>query len=667
MSPLFMKGLRFKIFLIIVGYSMVSVLMLFITWRHFNSKAEIADIGNQFRRLSFEVFKDLNNQENFFIYEPQNQEFFQTGQSEYFSSHLLQVRGLNQEFQNIENQLVSLGYENDSLLQNCQIFLLQSSGSFQASVSIMEELGGAETGAIGKMNSSFEAIMSLDDKPTIELLKLRELEKNYLLSNDEKDKVKVLSKIETLLEQNSKGRQNNSDFADWKLGLRRYKNDLNAVIDLCGALGMKSRTGMIGEHDASIKTFLNYLNLFESDLNKWQKVRLERMNQLFYGLIAVYLLMSVYFGFILSKRTASGLYKLNKHILAYISNHFESTDTDELESIDDEVSSLSRSFILLETELREHLDTVQMKVDERTHELQLKHEELTSVMEKMKYAQRIQNAMLPSEMEMNHSWKDHFVLYKAKDIVSGDFYWSYNSKTWKSTKQYFALGDCTGHGVPGAFMSVLGANTLNDIMRKSASVYPYEILVELNSRLCKSLRRTGINGVTDGMDIGICMIDEEKQLLYFSGALISLVYIKDGVVLELEPDRASIGGEFAKDGFVYNQHVLPLDAMENIYMFSDGIVDQFGGPKGKKLKKKNLKEILLECQGQTMVVQKERINEAFDNWKGLGEQIDDISMFGLNVDFFKKDEMGRHKDEPELSPVSSTFDLLNQMVSRKKS
>ena len=172
--------------------------------------------------------------------------------------------------------------------------------------------------------------------------------------------------------------------------------------------------------------------------------------------------------------------------------------------------------------MKVHLDNVQDEVDRRTKQVQIKHGELLVVNEKIreqntdiiasiKYAQRIQNAMLPSEMEMNHVWKDHFIFYRPKDIVSGDFYWSYTTKSWKSNKVYFALGDCTGHGVPGAFLSVLGANTLNNIMSKASAIYPYEILVELNSRLRDSLCRTGLNGVSDGMDIGLCMIDEENN------------------------------------------------------------------------------------------------------------------------------------------------------------
>ena len=158
-----MKGLRFKIFLIIIAYSIVSLLMLTLTWNHFTSKSKIADVGNQLRAISFEVFKDLNNQENFFIQEQQNQKFFDTGESEYFRNHLKIERELDAAFKGLEVQLFELGYTQNSHLQDCQKFLLKSSGSFQVSVSMLSDLGRSNEGAIGKMNYSFQTLLNYDE------------------------------------------------------------------------------------------------------------------------------------------------------------------------------------------------------------------------------------------------------------------------------------------------------------------------------------------------------------------------------------------------------------------------------------------------------------------------------------------------------------------------
>lgn len=279
--------------------------------------------------------------------------------------------------------------------------------------------------------------------------------------------------------------------------------------------------------------------------------------------------------------------------------------------------------------------------EEITYQKNIIEDKNKDILSSITYAQRIQKAILPSYSKLNKYLPDMFILYRPKDIVSGDFYW------FMPIEQtiLFAVVDCTGHGVPGAFMSIVGDNGLNQAVNQETKNNPGLILDLLNEKV-KSALHTEEERIRDGMDVALCSFDKQLSVLNFSGANNPLYIIREkskaaidfadrlvelnGYVLYEIKGTSQPIGEYEKEiSFTNNTiSVLPGDS---IYIFSDGYADQFGGDEGKKLKYKVFKEILLSIQSYTMEEQKQKLEQYFDDWKNGYEQIDDVCVMGVRI------------------------------------
>ncbi len=293
----------------------------------------------------------------------------------------------------------------------------------------------------------------------------------------------------------------------------------------------------------------------------------------------------------------------------------------------------------------QQLSSLNQELQQRKEQIELAHNELRS---SIAYAERIQKSILPKNENLKLLVKDAFLIYYPKDIVSGDFYW------WIETekKKYIAVADCTGHGVPGAFMSMLGITLLYNIIKTHPFLLPGEILNLLREGVIKALSQKSKNKQKDGMDIALLAMDKKSKDFEYAGAnnpcyvvveKNSQIHCKTNcerikyfeeendnyVLIELRPDKMPIGiyekmDNFSTITFSYDKDVL-------IYLFSDGYADQFGGERGKKFKYKSLKKLLLSLASYEMQKQKEIIEKTFVTWKGNNEQVDDVSILGVRL------------------------------------
>ena len=247
-----------------------------------------------------------------------------------------------------------------------------------------------------------------------------------------------------------------------------------------------------------------------------------------------------------------------------------------------------------------------------------------TIVDSLNYARRIQQAVLPDPGLLDTLCKEHFIFYRPRDIVSGDFYWIKQIKNFI----FIAAADCTGHGVPGAFMSILGVSLLNEILGKSKLDQPNEILNRLRKKIKSSLHQTGAdNDQKDGMDMALCMIDTETSELQFAGAFNPLYLIRNGELHEYKGDRQPIA--IYENEISFTNHTINIQNNDIIYIFSDGFADQIGGPKDKKFKIQNFKQLLLEINANSMERQFEIIEKTFNDWKGNNEQLDDVLIVGM--------------------------------------
>lgn len=301
----------------------------------------------------------------------------------------------------------------------------------------------------------------------------------------------------------------------------------------------------------------------------------------------------------------------------------------------------------MQQERNKLLEELELRVEERTKLLSLANEALAEEMNKseeatkqmaqknkemtdsIQYARRIQKAVLPKVENFYSMFSESFVFSKARDIVSGDFLWMHD----KGDKQIIALIDCSGHGVPGAFMSIIGNDLLEKIIADESENRPSVILQKLEDRLIVALRNGGsAEDVKDGMDIGICVIDKTKNKISFSGAYRSLFFRdKTGVLQEVPGNPFSIGGGVNGRRKDFKLETFSFEPGTIFYMSSDGYYSQFGGENGKKFMKSRFRETLAQISRQPVEQQKELLAKTFDEWKGANEQVDDVLVVGFRV------------------------------------
>jgi serine phosphatase RsbU (regulator of sigma subunit) len=265
------------------------------------------------------------------------------------------------------------------------------------------------------------------------------------------------------------------------------------------------------------------------------------------------------------------------------------------------------------------------RIEKLKTQVEYRHKE---IIDSVHYAKKIQQAILPSQELVSALLPDSFVFFNPKNIVSGDFFWVHRID--EHTVLYAAV-DCTGHGVPGAFMSIMGYHLLEQIVVKNQLDQPSLILNELTKSVIKSLKQTNeLGSVKDGMDIALCKIDFQNYTLEYAGAHNSLYLIRNGSLTETKADRKSVGISASKS-IEFSNHTMNLEKGDCLYIFSDGYVDQKGGPENTKFFYQPFKELLLEIHQESMQKQKQKLQSVISEWKGDKGQIDDMLIIGLRI------------------------------------
>lgn len=301
----------------------------------------------------------------------------------------------------------------------------------------------------------------------------------------------------------------------------------------------------------------------------------------------------------------------------------------------------------------------QVEIERKNKMLSLQNYEITlqnnnfadinkDITDSIEYAQRIQSAMLPTSERIKQSFPEHFILFMPKDVVSGDFYWfgEVYPKTKKLdnlakdrrtlTKQknpqlIIAAIDCTGHGVPGAFMSLIGNELLNDIINKRGIVDPALVLQELHKSIRLALNQE-VTDNKDGMDMALCMIDKEKKLLHFAGAYNPVILVQNNKTHVLKGDNNPVGGWHSQgEERSFKTQTVPIQNNDIIYLYSDGYQDQFGGENGKKLMKSHFKDLLFSVHHESMDKQKQLLQDFIEKWMIGHRQVDDIMVIGVKL------------------------------------
>ena len=319
--------------------------------------------------------------------------------------------------------------------------------------------------------------------------------------------------------------------------------------------------------------------------------------------------------------------KIGHPVLQGLRTNFEKFKTGELQVFSQEIKFGNRHY---DQRLRFMADgnvirMFSIDITEMKRAEEIIKEKNKDITDSINYARKIQQSILPTEEILKNNYPDSFVLYKPKDIISGDFYWYMNVGDYL----LFACADCTGHGVPGALMSMIGSNFMTDIVNEKEITSPDLVLSELDKRVRKALRQD-VEDSKDGMDVAFCALHKGKKILHYAGANRPLILIRKGELTEYAPSKHPIGGQHASEK-KFTDNKIQLEAGDCLYLSTDGYADQFGGPKGKKLMKKNFYTLLQQIHAKPMPEQSNLLLKIMEDWRGELEQVDDVLVMGIRI------------------------------------
>ncbi len=288
------------------------------------------------------------------------------------------------------------------------------------------------------------------------------------------------------------------------------------------------------------------------------------------------------------------------------------------------IAFINLGFIILFNRAYLYMQLQQSKIEEKNKEIASKSKDIT---DSINYAKRIQHAVLPQEESIYKNLSSSFIFYKPKDIVSGDFFWYYEIN---KDEFIFVCADCTGHGVPGAFMTVIGSSLLNQTVIDNKVNKPSTILFELDRQINFTLKQqeNSVLTVQDGMDLTLIKVNKLTRELIIASAKRPVILVRDKKIQEFKGSKFSLGGMLTGTK-VFEETIINYKAGDYLYMFTDGYVDQFGGQSEKKFSSKRLRDLLLEINNNPITKQKEVLVDSLKNWQGSLEQVDDILVIGI--------------------------------------
>lgn len=280
-----------------------------------------------------------------------------------------------------------------------------------------------------------------------------------------------------------------------------------------------------------------------------------------------------------------------------------------------------KKFFDKENIIKKQIQEAHLELREKNHK----------ILDSINYAKKIQNAILPTDNQLKKQLPNSFVFYEPRDIVSGDFYWL-NTMSNDGNKIIIAAADCTGHGVPGALMSMLGNSALNMVVKQKGITKPSDILFEIRKEIIRVLNESDDgNSTNDGMDIALVSIDKSTNTIEYAGAFNPLYIVRDNEVIQYKATRQPIGSYWKKNDKPFENNLVQYQENDVVYIFSDGYADQFGGLDGKKLGGKKFRQILTDIASKPMDEQRQILDDKLREWRGSNEQLDDVLVIGFKV------------------------------------
>jgi serine phosphatase RsbU (regulator of sigma subunit) len=527
------------------------------------------------------------------------------------------------------------------------------------------------------MRQAVHELEATSELNLVQILMSRRHEKDYILRQDPV----YLKKHNEVIQQIRQDIYINTELSSERKNeiteiVERYVSSFEQVAAFERLIGLKSNTGLIKKINSQTEKLIYELEKFKAIAENTQRKKNDRLYVSIIIFWFIYILIAIYLSVKIAERFTRSISTLSSRINYFVNSNFTARFTMENSTTIEEVGKLWNNFIKMENEIVEYIELFKEKVYEKTLELSEKNKQISiqneelavqkefsefknkDLIDGLRYGWRIQQALLPTSSRLLKQIEKGFVYFSPKDIVSGDIYWTFKSKNKNRNDAIFSVVDCTGHGVPGAFMSILAINAINYAVLNKKAKSPSKILEITNNYVFKTMKyyNSGLGDyqIRDGMDMILCSLDRTKQLLQFSGANRPLFIVRkeenavsltldlgedeyrkaniNGMILfEVLPTKKTVGTQIEKESKLFKNRDLRVEKNDMIYLTSDGYADQFGGPKGKKYMLKRLKNLLTLIYELNELEQKEIIQQSLIDWKGEEDQVDDITIMGVRV------------------------------------
>lgn len=666
------KRLRYKLLLAFLSIFLILLAAfsgsLFIYSKKMNVTRTIRNIDDA-RILAFKNFK---LSDDFLTYEVENEEYFKT-----------EVSRITKEIEYNYFEIVYKLEKNKNYLETAQPALAYYVGAiihaekeyierFNTLEQLVLKRGFKDYGIEGRMRLYAHKLMQVKDQAIeTKVLMLRRHEKDFIIRKDAQYFMKFLQvsrDLQNFVRQNKPRTEIYIDLENTILNYRKYFTD---YFNVQNEIGITENEGVLYRLNDKYKEIDRLFDREKLSSLKVEEQYAATLKYYYIVLILFSVILALVFSFFYSWQISNRAINLKNSIEAYINSGFREMPVMDKEIKITELEVIARGFTKMAKEIDTYINFFKQKVEERTAEItrqkekiqrqkQLLSEKNRSLTDSILYAERIQKAILPPVQHFKSEFTDSFIFYQPRDIVSGDFYWmqvvntkkeerpvlelegSYAgredfmrhepSHTLYGKKVLFAVADCTGHGVPGAFMSIVGHNHLDKIVNEYGLSSPSVVLNRLNTGILSTLRQDAQDQATlkDGMEIALCAYDPEKRTLRFAGANKSIYLVRKGHLYEFKGNKKPIGVVDARlRSLKYEDIEIKIQKEDRIYLFTDGYQDQFGGRHDKKFKTKNFKSLLLQTADLGMDEQLEMVKNNFYAWKGKNFQVDDILVTGI--------------------------------------
>lgn len=653
------QQIKYKILLVSI-LSILSVLIILLSNYKINSLNHKKE--NQLESLTeLTIFMGQVNglEKDFFSYEVINPTFYQTGVSPV-------LKKCNSTFKELEYKLIDFSSNlSDKEKLKIKPYISKLSQKIHVHNLFYDSLsmfvlkkGFQDYGLIGKMREEahfIEKYAPFNNKE--EILMLRRHEKDYFLRKQPKYIIKAQKQISLIKQKLSELKIDSKQKKAFIESINNYNYYFNQITKHNQLIGIKSGDGLKGKISQNFIAINKEINFIKIAFKQNTDYKIQIINIL--NLIALLILIIVItLSVVTSKKLGLPIFKLTKSIEKVIESDFSKNNSIYISETRDEIGQLGIDIqkMLLKIQLNKEeliykqeeiqkqndlLTTQKIDLDIALKDIALKNKNLTS---SITYAKRLQEAILPEKENIDKLFPNNFVIYKPRDIVSGDYYTVYE----KQNKKIVIAIDCTGHGVPGAFMTLLASMVVSDYMRDcdeqcpeescDGSIFsPKKLMEKIDHEIRKILKQEKTLS-RDGMDMAICVIDKKKQQLIFSGAKLPIILVRENIVKKVKGSKRTVGGlldpKMAK--MEYEEHYFDLTPNTKFYLFSDGFQDQFGGYDDTKFKQKKIEDIIFKNHNLPMTDQKTVLEESLNKWMNPTDslsydQIDDIMLLGFEV------------------------------------